>query len=94
MADLSRLSASTAHLAKSLSDGPQVAPVPTSPEMSWGRGTIVTTPGSGKVTMTLDGGTTIIKADRLASCPTLSAGEFVECLIIGTRVIVFGPFGG
>jgi hypothetical protein len=81
-------------LAKTLAPGSQATPLPTIPNLALGRGTIVTTPGGGKVTMTLDGGTTVITADRLAGCGTLSAGMFVECLIFGTRIIVLGPFSG
>jgi hypothetical protein len=81
-------------LAKKLSDGPQVAPVPNFPQLSVGRGVIVTNPGGGKVTLYLDGGTTAVSADRLASAGTFSVGTIVECLIVGTRIIVLGPFGG
>lgn len=85
---------SASDLAKTLSDGPQASAVPVKPVLSYGRGQISTTLGGGKVTLYLNGAMNATSAERLANAGTLSAGEYVECLIFGTRVIVIGPVGG
>lgn len=81
-------------LAKKLAPGPQVTPSKPSVALSVGRGEILASGTSGQVTLYLNRSPTAVKADRLASVPPLKKGDIVECLIVGTRIIVLGPFGG
>ena len=93
---MGELERSQHRFAKTVLPGPQVSAESNAPNISVGRGTIVTDSGTGQVTLHLDGNTTVaVTADRLTSVYSgnMSAGTVVEVLIIGTRLLVFGIIG-
>jgi len=82
-------------LAKQIAPGPQVTPSSPKLDITYGRGVIFSASNtSAKVALYLNGAPNTVNADRLESGPSLKPGQVVECLIVGKRIIVLGPFGG
>lgn len=81
-----------AQLAATLAGGNPRTAAPDTISVRVTRGVVQTAPGSGRITITIDGATTPIPADRLASYTPVILDN-VEVLVFGARQLVLGKLG-